>query len=349
MKSALLIPIYKPNELVIPFLKGFKRSDFDYFLVVDDGSGESYAHIFSEIATLDNFKVVSYPENHGKGYALKKGIQTLLNLDPEISFIVTADGDGQHTYKDILNIRDESENNPGTLILGYRDFKSPDVPKRNKAGNSFSRNYLYSLTGEMLFDTQSGLRGIPSSLFEVALKTKGNRYEYEMYFLENSVPNYPYKEIPIETVYLNGNIESHFNPWRDSYLINKVYFKNIVAMFIGLLIDSIAFPIFMAFMPIEFPYISLIALILGGIAYYLTYIFFAMKDKNIRYTNLLLKVSIYLIASAIEIYSFYWLCPLLNWHPVLLKILLDILLLALYLAFSFLIKTLFRNKVYRAK
>jgi hypothetical protein len=43
MNTALVIPIYCPNEKVLPFLKSFKANDFGLFVVVDDGSGEQYA------------------------------------------------------------------------------------------------------------------------------------------------------------------------------------------------------------------------------------------------------------------------------------------------------------------
>jgi hypothetical protein len=39
MKQALVIPIYQPNDKVVPFLKTFKNDDFALLIVVDDGSG----------------------------------------------------------------------------------------------------------------------------------------------------------------------------------------------------------------------------------------------------------------------------------------------------------------------
>ena len=42
-------------------------------VVVDDGSGERYTSLFEEASRFAT--VLSYPENHGKGYALKTGLR----------------------------------------------------------------------------------------------------------------------------------------------------------------------------------------------------------------------------------------------------------------------------------
>ena len=107
--NALLIPIYEPTEKVLPFLKEFQKEDFDHFLVVDDGSGESYRPIFDSIAAETVFPVHSYPGNKGKGHALKEGIALLLKQYPELDTIVTADGDGQHLRKDILRVSSKAK------------------------------------------------------------------------------------------------------------------------------------------------------------------------------------------------------------------------------------------------
>jgi glycosyltransferase involved in cell wall biosynthesis len=107
MKQALFIPIYQPSEKVLPFLAQFKNGDFERMIVVDDGSGVNYQNLFrSKRAT--RFEVISYPTNGGKGHALKTAIRYLIDHCPEIQGIVTADGDGQHAYADILKVRDSS-------------------------------------------------------------------------------------------------------------------------------------------------------------------------------------------------------------------------------------------------
>ena len=104
--KALLIPIYEPTDRVVPFLKQFQKEDFDAFLVVNDGSGERYDAIFKQIEEETIFPVIGYDVNYGKGYALKHGMRHLIKQHPDLDYIVTADGDGQHLRQDILKVSD---------------------------------------------------------------------------------------------------------------------------------------------------------------------------------------------------------------------------------------------------
>ena len=232
MKKALLIPIYEPNDKVVPFLKNFKHDDFDYFLVVNDGSNHSFDKIYQEIQEQTVFEVIGYETNQGKGHALKYGMDYLINKG-ELDLIVTADGDGQHAYKDILNVKDNAINNPNCLVLGSRNFYQEGLPRNSRVGNKFSSKYFKMSTGKRVKDTQTGLRAIPSELFHLALTTNGERYDYEMNFLMDAVRNYPYKEVDIETIYENQKNEtSHFRPFVDSI---KIYRTPLLYILISLL------------------------------------------------------------------------------------------------------------------
>lgn len=223
MSKALLIPIYEPTDKVLPFLMQFKKGDFDIFLVVNDGSDkEKFDDVFNDIAKKTPFSVIGYKKNKGKGHALKMGMNHLIDNNPDLEYIITADSDGQHTYEDILKVRDEAKESPNTLLLGARDFYKEGVPRNSRVGNKFSSKYFKVSTGKKLKDTQTGLRLIPNELFHLAITTKGERYEYEMNFLTDAVRNYPYKEIDINTIYENNKNETtHFRPFLDSVIIYK--------------------------------------------------------------------------------------------------------------------------------
>jgi glycosyltransferase involved in cell wall biosynthesis len=243
MKQALVIPIYQPNEKVLPFLATFKKDDFALLLVVDDGSGVSYQPIFDAIKALKTFEVLSYPKNGGKGHALKTAFHFLAEHHPEISGVVTADGDGQHAYKDILAFRDALNAHPDSLVMGVRDFSGKDVPSHNRIGNRLSALYFRLATGVKLGDTQTGLRAIPSALFPLALESKGERYEYEMNFLLEAVKEAPLIQVGIETIY-DGNKSSHFHPFRDSL---RIYKTPILYLFVALLSEGLDLGFFTLF------------------------------------------------------------------------------------------------------
>ncbi|WP_337494890.1 GtrA family protein, partial [[Ruminococcus] torques] len=62
--------------------------------------------------------------------------------------------------------------------------------------------------------------------------------EYEMnVLLECSRKQIFMKEIPIETIYRNENVGSHFHPWKDSCMIYKEILKFSASSFLSFLLD----------------------------------------------------------------------------------------------------------------
>ena len=219
MKTALIIPIYQPTDLVLPFLSKFKKEDFDYFVVVDDGSGKDFDDSFLAVKELGLFALLRLEKNKGKGKAMKAALSYLIKKDPELGGIVTADGDGQHAYEDILKIRDELIAHPDSLILGTR--KRAEMPPHSQNGSWWSSFYFKMMTGVEIEDTQTGLRGIPKRHFSLFLASPGSRYEFEMGFLSGIAREEKIVCCPIQTIYLNDNASTHFRKVIDSIRIAR--------------------------------------------------------------------------------------------------------------------------------
>lgn len=181
MKIALLIPTHKPSDFILPFLSSFSEDDFDYFVVIDDGSGSKYKTIFTEIPIKTPFKVISFAARKGKGHALKTGVEDILSNCPDIEGIVTADVNGKYLKNDILTVRDSLTKHHDKLILGSRGLTS-GISKTDR----MAADYFYLREGKYINDPLSGLRGIPKNLFNMAKWTKGEKSEYEMNFLINA-------------------------------------------------------------------------------------------------------------------------------------------------------------------
>lgn len=218
---AILIPSYQPSEAIITLVKTLLTETSFKICVVDDGSGDEYAPVFSALENL-GCPVVHHTDNRGKGAALKTGITNLLKTVPGLSAVITADGDGQHVPKDILRIAQAVSKCPNSLVLGVRDFRGKGVPAKSRLGNRFSSAYFKLTTAVSCPDTQTGLRGIPASLFPLALSTPGERYDYEMRFLTAAaLEKWPMQFVPIQTIYLDHNAASHFRPIADSIQIYR--------------------------------------------------------------------------------------------------------------------------------
>lgn len=256
MSTALLIPIYEPTEKCISFLASFSPDEFDRFLVIDDGSGRDFQWIFEKIKEKSPFEVLSYPENHGKGYALKTGVSYLMEKDPNLDFILTSDGDGQHLKKDILHIRDVALSHPKELVLGVRDLNAHEIPKKSKIGNDLSRAYMSWATHIHCMDTQTGLRAIPKNLFQTFLKTPGSHYDFEMNFLIDAAREAPLFEEKIETIYENNNAGSHFKPLLDTARIYRGPLLYCLSLLICWGLDIGLFALFQSFLSIgKYPFL----------------------------------------------------------------------------------------------
>lgn len=219
-KIWILIPAYKPDEKLL-LLTQKLIADFPV-LVVDDGGGEAYGALFEKVQAMGAL-VLHHQVNRGKGAALKTGIAHLLQREDCLG-AVTADADGQHTPEDIARIAEAMQQEPDAMIIGGRDFSQ--MPPRSKTGNTITRFFFRLCTGLAISDTQTGLRGLPYALFDKLLQVSGDRYEYEMnMLLALKLWKTPYREISIQTVYLDNNSSSHFNALRDGMRVFSRLFR----------------------------------------------------------------------------------------------------------------------------
>lgn len=236
----VLIPAYKPDEKLVALIRDLKADGFDDLIVVDDGSGAPFAPFFDQCAEQGCI-TLRHGVNMGKGRALKTGLNYYLTRGRAGQGIITADADGQHTPADISRIAAEMSEAPDTFVLGVRRF-SGNVPLRSRFGNGVTRKLFALINGETVTDTQTGLRGLPDSLIPLFLSLSGERYEYEMNMLLAIRPNnLKLKQIPIETIYLEGNKSSHFNTLLDSARIYRLLLVFLLSSLLAALIDYSVF------------------------------------------------------------------------------------------------------------
>ncbi len=243
MNSVILIPAYEPDEKLTKLISELTNLLFYKIIVVNDGSSKKCDNIFHKIEDSPNCMVIYYEVNRGKGAALKTGMKAILNIDEDIIGCITVDADGQHLPSDILKIKYVFEHNLNSLILGCRDFNKKSVPIKSKMGNLITRSIFKLLTGKYVQDTQTGLRAIPIGAFEKFCNLKGEKYEFEMNMLIEAAATMDIKEVKIQTVYIDGNKSSHFNPFLDSYRIYKEILKFCFSSLVCSIIDVAMFTI----------------------------------------------------------------------------------------------------------
>ena len=236
--AVILIPSLEPDDRLPAYLRQLRERGFERMVVVDDGSSGKTQPLFDQMAQMDGVTVLHHDVNHGKGVALKTGYAWIRDNLPDITGVITADADGQHTVEDCWCLAEALAGGKRALYLGSRDFTLPIVPARSRKGNKITSAVFWALYGQYLPDTQTGLRAFRREELPFMIDVSGERYEYEMNVLiacaRASIPMIP---LTIETVYENDNAGSHFHPVRDSIRIYKVILGNFVK-FMGASIAS---------------------------------------------------------------------------------------------------------------
>lgn len=249
MNTAILIPAYEPDEKLIDLTYKLSTMQFPIIMVVNDGSSKKCDEIFDTLKKIPYCTVINHQFNKGKGAALKTGINAILNTDIHIAGCLTVDADGQHLPEDILKTAEVFERNSSALVLGCRDFSARNVPAKSRFGNLLTRAVYRLSTGKSLTDTQTGLRAIPVNLMKRFLVLPGDHYEFEMNMLMQAARNdIPIIETVIQTIYLEQNKASHFNPLLDSVRICKEIlkfsFSSLVCSGVDIGLFTLAFQVF---------------------------------------------------------------------------------------------------------
>ena len=345
MKTALIIPAYKPDAKMLELLERF-RGNADFLpVVVDDGSGEAFREIFD--AVPDFAILLRHEVNRGKGAALKTAIAHILNQLPDCALALTADADGQHRYEDILMVNESAKAHPGALVLGGRRFDG-DVPFRSRFGNGVTRQVFAIASGCKVYDTQTGLRVFDRAAMERFLNVPGDRYEYEINMLLDAAQSgMPIVEETIATVYLNDNESSHFNPFRDSIKIYMCILKFCFSSLLAFVIDYLLVLLFSALTigmgKTASLAVSVIAARLISSAVNFTVnrsVVFKGNESLGRAAAKYAALAVFILAANLAL--MYVLNILLGWPVALAKILVEVLLFAV----SFVVqgKVVYRNK-----
>lgn len=245
MEIPVLIPAYNPDEELVKLVEELVREGVAHIVVVNDGSLDECEQFFERVEEIEQCTVLRHAVNLGKGRALKTGFNYIYLAFPDAPGVVTADSDGQHETADILKVIRALIETPDHLVMGVRRM-SGKVPFRSLFGNVLTRFVFSFMTGKKISDTQSGLRGIPRSFIPPLLAVKGERYEFEINMLVMTRTNkIPVAEVPIDTIYIEDNKSSHFNPFFDSmkiyFQLLRFAFSSMTASFFDFIVFSLVF------------------------------------------------------------------------------------------------------------
>jgi glycosyltransferase involved in cell wall biosynthesis len=245
MKPIIIIPAYQPGQELVKLIEELVFDPQQKIIVVDDGSTGRSRDIFDHLSRHSKqVEILHHAVNLGKGQALKTAFNHfLVRYATDHPGVVTADADGQHVTEDILQVCSALEKHPQAICLGSRILDA-DVPFKRRVGNKLTIQIFKLVTGVRLMDTQTGLRGIPTAFLSELLHSAETGYDFELDMLIRAArQGFQFLEIPIQTIYMEGNRGSHFNYFRDSFKIYFVFLRFSMLSLATAAIDYLVFVI----------------------------------------------------------------------------------------------------------
>ncbi len=195
------------------------RQRLDQVLVVDDGSTDADLR---QLLRGQDITVVRHPRNLGKGRALLTALQHVAAHGG--THMITLDGDGQHLPADLPGLLAAIRAHPAAIVIGCRDFNTPNVPGGSRFGRRFSNFWIRLETGRGLTDTQSGYRAYPVELLS-RLRMAGRRYDFEVEVIVRALwAGAEIRETPVHVVYPPpAERISHFRPFVDNARLSRMH------------------------------------------------------------------------------------------------------------------------------
>ncbi len=217
-KFCILIPVYNEYKTIGRVIDNLNKSGYPY-LIVDDGSTDNS---WDYLVQKAKYRLVRYPKNRGKGFAIKEGAKKI--KENGYDYILTMDADNQHSFSDIPIFLEALKIHPDAkIIVGNRLHNPKEMPLIRLLTNKFLSLVISKLIDIHIPDTQCGFRLVHKDVFNLDLKS--NRFEFESEMLAKaSRVGYKIVSVPIQCIY-HKNRKSKINPIRDSLKYMKMLWK----------------------------------------------------------------------------------------------------------------------------
>ena len=215
LRACIIIPTYNNAATlagVIEDVAGYTRQ----IIVVNDGSTDDTVAVVKRFPFV---KMISYTQNAGKGWALRKGFAHAIASG--FQYAICIDSDGQHFAKDLPAFIEKIKEIPGAVIIGSRNMEQSSVPGKSSFGYRVSNFWFNIETGIKCPDTQSGYRLYPlAPLKKMNFFTK--KYEFEIEVLVRAAwKGVRVESVPISVYYAPRETRvSHFRPKLDFFRIS---------------------------------------------------------------------------------------------------------------------------------
>ena len=151
----VVVPVYNEEQSLpsfAPCLIELCRSRGWMAVFVNDGSYDRTKQILDQLSGSRDVRVVHHKVNRGYGGALKTGISHVTT-----PFVVTMDGDGQHSPQDVERILQFAIKSDADMVVGKRDERGVSSAYRT-LGKFLIRSFTKILVPLPITDVNSGFK-----------------------------------------------------------------------------------------------------------------------------------------------------------------------------------------------
>lgn len=218
-RTVILAPTFNHAVLLGQFLPGLDICE-QPCIAIDDGSTDATPAVLAAWvnALPARRTLITHMQNRGKAAALQLGFSKARELG--FTHALTIDTDGQHDPRDVAALLAASRREPEALVIGARDARTPGYPWRSRFGRAVSNALVWLESGQIVRDSQSGMRIYPLEVIARAAPAKGwaPRYGFETQVLTVlGLQGVGCCDVPIRCIYQPRDIAlSHFRVFTDS-------------------------------------------------------------------------------------------------------------------------------------
>jgi glycosyltransferase involved in cell wall biosynthesis len=198
---SVIIPVYNQERKITMLLESVKEAlnltllNYE-IIIVNDGSLDNTSNLLLKEEKRDShIQVISYPQNKGKGHAVRTGI-----MKTHGDIVLFVDGDLDITPRVIKDYVNELQNCDLVIASKNHPLSKVNAPGSRKFLSRAFNLFVRITTGIKLKDTQSGLKaGDGNALRTIFNIMVSERYAFDVEMLAiATVLGMRIKELPIE-------------------------------------------------------------------------------------------------------------------------------------------------------
>ncbi|CAN5455408.1 N/A [soil metagenome] len=222
----VLIPSYNPGSKVLETVRA-ARANWNPVWIVVDGSTDGTAQSLQAMAAQDpGLHVIVLPQNMGKGAAVLHGLDQAAARG--FTHALTMDSDGQHPAQLIPSFMAESQNAPGSMVLGVPvfDASAPSLRVKGRKVSNWWANLetLWAGIGDSLY----GFRVYPIAPLQAVMRRQPwmRRFDFD----PEAVVRLCWRGVkpinisaPVKYFSVAEGGVSHFNYLRDNVLLTWMH------------------------------------------------------------------------------------------------------------------------------